>query len=97
MTTFHYSSYWGHWSLVLQEMGTDGASESVEVDLTPINGDGWRAIARRNVRCHSTVRDRRDRVQSELPPDVRALMVTNIGEANTAFLLATVLANVRRT
>lgn len=85
---FRYSAYWRTWSLVL---GTS-AGLVTEIDLTPINSAhtwaDWKQITKARVRQHRTTPGRGDLSTDELPGEVRALMVENLGEPVTAALLS---------
>lgn len=65
---YHYSSYCGTWSRVLGRMDF----YTVEVDLTPVNGDrgDWGRVKGVWIRAHCTSRDRRDVDDHILPSDV---------------------------
>jgi len=78
---FHYSSYWGKWSRVLQELTAD--QQQVEVDLNPINSQWdfpWETTKKINIRSHRTAPGRNDKRTDKLPSDVLELMEEKLGE-----------------
>ncbi|MFH0779358.1 MAG: hypothetical protein V1928_00690 [Parcubacteria group bacterium] len=86
---FTCCSYWGDWSRVLSEKDPHGPF--VEVNLTPIRNcfsSTWQNhVAPIRIRFHGTARSENDRTVAELPAEVRAQMVQNLGEELTNRLL----------
>jgi len=84
---YHYSAYWGTWSRILVRDGM----WTVEVDLTPVNGsfhiNAWMETRRAHVRKHCTMPHRDDIMTDTIPPEIRAQMVSHMGEVVTQFLL----------
>lgn len=72
---FVFSNYWGTWSRVLQFMqGGSILRAQIEVDLTPVNADGWKDIEEIHIRSHITARDDRDVYTADLPDHVLEAM-----------------------
>jgi hypothetical protein len=96
---FHYSCYWGTWSLVLTtrhivgSVGRLSCGSTVEIDLEPVNG--WERsgetsvekICNLNVRVHGTAPGPRDRFEHELPVHVQAALAARIGWDLLSWLL----------
>lgn len=80
MSKFHYSSYWGTWSRVLGNR-PDYTFYTVELDLTPINGDSgnWARVRDIWVRAHCTSRDKKDQETSRLPVEIWSLLGNRVG------------------
>lgn len=92
--TFHYCGSWGTWSRVLSADHPQGPY--IEVNLTPIpccHNSTWDNDVRPiRIRAHGTPRDYigyypQDKETDELPDDVRAAMVRNLGPELTERLL----------
>lgn len=88
---FHYSAYWGKWSRVLTSY-VDG-NGTLELNLTPINPGTQGAWDEQVVpvmfRNHRTSLDEKDKLQIDLPSEVRETMVERLGEVAVVRLLTT--------
>ena len=86
---FYFCSYWQRWSRVLTPNHSSGSF--IEVNLTPLPNNSsstWENdVAPIRIRKHFTAYYPGDKFTPELPPEVRAEMVENIGEVLTARLL----------
>lgn len=83
---FIYSGYWRTWSRLLLN---DFNGQYVELDLTPVNAltHTWDAVECETIRCHRTARAPRDKITTQLPPDVRQLMVEKLGAELVSVML----------
>lgn len=67
---FHYCSYWGNWSRILQEGTPHNDGRHIEISVTAINGTteyDWRIIKELRIRAHGTTRSPRDKFVGTLP------------------------------
>lgn len=97
---FHYSAYWRKWSLVLttnwavrhangeKPMG----HSTVEIDLEPIHGWGFtdecdKKVRALNLRVHCTAPGHNDVFAEELPIEIEAALMAQIGPDLAAWLL----------
>lgn len=67
---FHYSSYWGAWSRILQEGTPHNDGYHIEITITAINPThehAWKELADLRIRRHGTMRDRKDLFVGTLP------------------------------
>lgn len=74
---FVYSSYWGTYSRIIRT--NLFGFQTVEVDLTPINGD-WKNQRLVNIRAHCTSRDKKDHIMGWLPDMVVFRLRQELGD-----------------
>jgi hypothetical protein len=86
---FHYSAYWGAWSLVLTHRckASPGYGPTVEICLTPINDGHAKQVLAINVRRHCTDPADRDIFTDALPAEVREQVFTLFGATTANWLL----------
>lgn len=88
---FHYSAYWGTWSLVLTHRckAKPSYGPTIEIDLTPIHNDvaGIQQLLGMNVRRHCTDPRPRDVFADELPEGIESLVRDLFGREAADWLL----------
>ncbi len=86
---FHYSAYWGAWSMVLTHRckASPGYGPTVEIDLTPINQAHTEQVLAINVRRHCTDPAVRDIFTDDLPAEVHEQVVSLFGAVTANWLL----------
>lgn len=80
MKKFHYCAYWGTWSRMLGRR-PDHNFYTVELDLTPVNGDSgnWARVRDIWIRAHCTSPGKNDEDTNRLPIEIWKWLGTRLG------------------